>query len=174
MWYNRTTLITQSNFRITADQRVSIDSKHSLQITDVEPSDQGEYRCYVLPNKIEMKAHLVVQTKPQARIFRNDGRDISGKSITFHQGEQIGVECRGTGRPEPIIKWSAEGERVVSGHGIHVDGGKLSIPAADHQHVKLYQCLADNGVSVAHATININVQCKKVLKIILIILTNKC
>lgn len=153
-------LLSQSSIRMTSDHRVSIDKNHSLRITNIVSTDQGEYRCRVLPNQIEMKAHLEVQTHPHARIFQHDGRDVTGKSFTVHQGDQVELECRGSGRPQPAIKWSAEGERVITGHGIVVDGGKLTILAADHQHVRIYQCLADNGFSVAHATISVNVQCE--------------
>lgn len=153
-------LLTQSNIRVTVDQRVSIDSNHSLRIMDIKSTDQGVYRCLVLPNQIDMNATLIVQTHPQARIFRPDGRDVSGKAFTVSQGDRVELECRGTGRPEPAIKWSSEGERLVTSFGITVEGGKLTIEAADYHHSRLYQCLADNGVSVGHATITVTVRCE--------------
>lgn len=159
MWQNGTKILTQSRVKVSVDDRVSVDENNSLTITNIHPSDQNPYSCTVFPNNIKMIANLFVQTKPTATIYNSDGRDISDTSITFHQGNQIRVECRGAGRPEPTIKWFSNGERVT-GPGIEIVDGVMIIGHADHQHVRLYQCLADNGVEAGHATVSINVQCK--------------
>lgn len=160
MWYNNHTLLYQQQNRLTPDQRISLDDQYTLRISDVTASDQGLYRCVVLPTNEEQHARLEVQTRPVVNIYGGDGRDVTENSVTLVQGESFELECRGSGRPEPQIKWSAEGQRLVSGRGIHVDGGRLTILAADHDHVRNYQCLADNGVLVGHAGVAINVQCK--------------
>lgn len=162
MWYNRTTLITQSKFVISGDSRISVDENdYSLKIKSVQESDASQYYCKVLPNEISMKVNLEVGTKPIAIILDKEGRNISGRQMTYHQGDRIEIECRGVGNPTPQIKWFSKGERVVSGtNNVHVNNGFLIIDHADHDHVKLYQCLADNGVTVGHATFTINVQCR--------------
>lgn len=125
---------------------------HILQIKD--------FRCTVLPNSVSLIAKLVVLTTPTANIYGNDGRDITNSSLTVHQGEHVEIECKGAGRPEPTVKWFADGARVGNTHGVHVSDGVMLIDSADHHHVRTYQCLTDNGVSVGHASINIIVQRK--------------
>lgn len=160
MWYNKTTLITQSKFIISSDPRISIDEKYSLHINNVQESDASQFYCKILPDAIEVKVVLEIEIKPTAVILDKEGRNISGRQMTYHQGDRIEIECRSPSHPNSKIKWFSKGERVVSGSdNVHVNNGILIIDSADHEHVKLYQCLADNGVSVGHATFSINVQC---------------
>ncbi|XP_037048344.1 lachesin-like isoform X2 [Bradysia coprophila] len=159
MWYNQTTLITQSKFKISDDSRLSVDDNYSLRINGVRATDASQYYCKVLPNDISMQVNLDVESKPTAVILDKEGRNISGRQMTYHQGDRIEIECRGMGNPVPQIKWFSKGERVASGNNVQVNNGFLIIEHADHDHVKLYQCLADNGKDdVGHATFSINVQ----------------
>lgn len=160
MWYNQTVLIAIGSTIVHSNNRTTIGGNYSIKIMNVQPADQGTYLCNILPSNASLKVNLVVKTKPIATIYNTNGRDISGRSMTVYQGEQIEVLCKGVGQPKPEIKWFANGERVGQGHGIHVIDGTLIIKHADHHHVRLYQCLADNDIGVGHATVNINVQCK--------------
>lgn len=169
LWYNQTNLLFQAKIRVPNDERLSVDDKHSLHIAHVQPTDDSQYYCEILPNEIRLKVNLEVHTAPVAYIYQN-GRDISGRSITFHQGDPIELECKGTGRPESTIKWFSNGERLGGSQGIHVNGGIMAIDRADHQHVRMYQCLADNGIAVGHTTVNINVKCKILVFLYLIAL----
>ena len=112
-----------------------------------------------MPENLKIQVNLNVQTKPKAAVFIK-GRDVTEGSMTFHQGDQVEIQCKGTGFPEPEIKWFSNGERLVTSRGFTVNGDLLIIEKADHDHVRTYQCLADNGVSVGHASVAINVQCK--------------
>lgn len=160
MWYNQSTHITQSKYVISVDPRVSLDENYSLKIKSVQESDAGPYLCKVLPDEISMKVNLEVESVPTAVILDKEGRNISNRQTTYRQGDRIEIECRGYGNPTPQMKWFTEGKRVVSGvDGVHVNNGFLIIDHADHEHVKLYQCLADNGATVGHATYTINVLC---------------
>lgn len=160
LWYNGSTLLFQVQSRMTNDQRVSLDNQTTLTIDGVHAADQGDYRCVVLPTHVEQRVRLNVQTRPVVHIYGKDGRDISEQSVTLHQGEPFEMECRGTGRPAPEIKWSTEGQRVRNGTGLLVIGAILVIEKAGHGDVRKYQCLADNGVSVGHAGVSISVRCK--------------
>lgn len=161
MWYNKTTLITQSKFVISTDARMSVDeNSYSLKINNIQETDASQYYCKVLPNEISMKVNLDIESKPTAIILDKEGRNLSGRQMTYHQGDRIEIECKDAKSPNSQIKWFSKGERVVSGmDNVHINNGILIIDHADHEHVKLYQCLADNGVAVGHATFTINVQC---------------
>lgn len=161
MWYyNGSSLLFQNQIRMRQEPRYTIDTNHTLTIVDAQPSDHSEFRCTVLPNQVTLIAKLEVQTQPTANIYGSDGRDITNSSITVHQGEHVEIECKGTGRPDPTIKWFADGARVANTHGVHVSDGIMLIDSADHHHVRTYQCLTDNTVSVGHASINVIVQRK--------------
>lgn len=161
MWYyNGTSLLFHQEVPVRHEPRYTIDKNHTLTIIDAQPSDHSEFRCTVLPSEVTLIAKLEVQTKPTANIYNNDGRDITNSSITVHQGKTVEIECKGTGRPEPTVKWFADGARVGNTHGVHVTDGIMIIDSADHHHVRTYQCLTDNTISVGHASINIIVQRK--------------
>lgn len=156
-------MIYQNTYRITPDDRFQIQTDHSLTINNVNDNDQDVYVCFVLPYNITTRAKLQVLSNLQAYILQGD-RDITGRSITYRENERIEVECKATGaRIDNVdFKWSAGGVRINSDENIKIDGGKLIINKATHEHVRIYQCLADNGSDGAgHATVTINIQCKK-------------
>lgn len=159
MWYNGSKLLFQNTIRLYDEARISVDANYSLTIRNVLAVDHGKYRCQVLPNNISMTANLEVQTVPIASIYGVNGREITNEEIKFHQGDRIEVECKGAGRPESTIKWFADGARA-EGAGVSTKNGHLIIEHADHQHVRLYQCIADNSIGIGHASVSINVQCK--------------
>lgn len=160
MWYYQSNAIVMAQNVLLNKERTFIDANHSLKLVNVQPAYQGTYECRVLPNNTTLKVNLVIKTKPIATIYDMGNKDISGRSMTYSQGNSVEIICKGVGQPKPTIKWFANGERVGGSHGIHVSDGTLIIKHADHQHVRLYQCLADNEMGVGHATININVKCK--------------
>lgn len=155
-------MIYQQNYRVTPDDRFTIQNDHSLTINNVNANDEDVYLCNVLPNKITMKAKLVVLSHLQAFIVQGD-RDITGRSITYRQNDRIEVECKASGARANAVnfKWSAGGVRLISDESIKIDGGRLIIDKATRDHVRVYQCLADNGSDGAiHASVTINIQCK--------------
>lgn len=164
LWYksNIHEMIFQSYHRLNTDDRfVLVD--HSLLIKNVTEQDQGIYHCNVLPANITMKAKLVLYTPLEARIYDQNGREISGRSITYDENNRIEVECRALGgkRNKIDFKWSADGNRLVSNDNLKINGGKLIIERAQYDHVRDYQCLADDGIDgVSHATFSVNVRCK--------------
>lgn len=144
------------------DRYVVSERDHSLTINNVKESDQDVYLCNVVPNNITMKAKLVVLSNLEAHIYESN-RDVTGRSITYRQNETIQVECKVTGARSNNVdfKWSAGGNRLVSDDNLKIDGGKLTISKANHDHVRVYQCLADSGSDgISHASVTINIKCE--------------
>lgn len=167
LWFKGDQKPTQKNLfitntRVTPDDRFIVNEKdHSLTINNVQEADQDIYLCNVLPNNITMHAKLVVLSNLEAHIIES-GRDVTGRSITYRQNEPIHVECKVTGARSNNIdfKWSAGGVRLASDDNLKIDGGILTINKANRDHVRVYQCLADNGADGAsHASVTINIQC---------------
>lgn len=154
-------MIYQSNHRVVPDDRFILLPDNSLTTINIKEDDAGLYFCQVLPENITMQAKLVVLSPFQAHIYEG-GRDVSGRSITYRENDRIEVQCKASGAPNKIdFKWSANGNRLTSNDEIQIDGGKLIINKANHDAVRVYQCLADDGADgIAHATVSINVQCK--------------
>lgn len=165
MWFrgeNDHDIIFQNNFRVIPNDRFTLQTDHSLTISNVNASEAGTYRCQVLPSKIVMHAKLVVLMPLQASIYQGD-RDITGRSITYRQNERIEFECKASGPEASKVnyKWSSGGERINSDNNIQINGGRLVINNATRDHVRLYQCLADAGnEGTSHASVTLNILCK--------------
>ncbi|NXV20922.1 NEGR1 regulator, partial [Cepphus grylle] len=111
-WLNRSSIIFAGSDKWSVDPRVSIATanrrEYSLQIQDVDVTDDGPYTCSVQTQHTPrtMQVHLTVQVSP--KIFR-----ISS-DIIVNEGSNITLVCLATGKPEPSISW-----RHISPSGKH-------------------------------------------------------
>ncbi|NXU54225.1 NEGR1 regulator, partial [Turnix velox] len=102
-WLNRSSIIFAGSDKWSVDPRVSIATanrrEYSLQIQDVDVTDDGPYTCSVQTQHTPrtMQVHLTVQVSP--KIFR-----ISG-DIVVNEGSNVTLVCLATGKPEPSISW---------------------------------------------------------------------
>ncbi|NXG64063.1 NEGR1 regulator, partial [Hemiprocne comata] len=111
-WLNRSSIIFAGGDKWSVDPRVSIATanrrEYSLQIQDVDVTDDGPYTCSVQTQHTPrtMQVHLTVQVSP--KIFR-----ISS-DIVVNEGSNVTLVCLATGKPEPSISW-----RHISPSGKH-------------------------------------------------------
>ncbi|NWU50672.1 NEGR1 regulator, partial [Dromas ardeola] len=123
-WLNRSSIIFAGSDKWSVDPRVSIATanrrEYSLQIQDVDVTDDGPYTCSVQTQHTPrtMQVHLTVQVSP--KIFR-----ISS-DIVVNEGSNVTLVCLATGKPEPSISW-----RHISPSGKRSSHPRLS--AAAHQ-----------------------------------------
>ncbi|NXM03404.1 NEGR1 regulator, partial [Tyrannus savana] len=102
-WLNRSSIIFAGSDKWSVDPRVSIATanrrEYSLQIQDVDVTDDGPYTCSVQTQHTPrtMQVHLTVQVSP--KIFR-----ISS-DINVNEGSNVTLVCLATGKPEPSISW---------------------------------------------------------------------
>ncbi|NWR99646.1 NEGR1 regulator, partial [Motacilla alba] len=117
-WLNRSSIIFAGSDKWSVDPRVSIATanrrEYSLQIQDVDVTDDGPYTCSVQTQHTPrtMQVHLTVQVSP--KIFR-----ISS-DIVVNEGSNVTLVCLATGKPEPSISWrhiSPSGESGGFGEG---------------------------------------------------------
>ncbi|NWY09396.1 NEGR1 regulator, partial [Aphelocoma coerulescens] len=115
-WLNRSSIIFAGSDKWSVDPRVSIATanrrEYSLQIQDVDVTDDGPYTCSVQTQHTPrtMQVHLTVQVSP--KIFR-----ISS-DITVNEGSNVTLVCLAMGKPEPSISWrhiSPSGESLGIG-----------------------------------------------------------
>lgn len=171
LWYKTDIkhLLYMGKNQMIKNERIKVnDTDHTLIIKDVQPDDEDNYGCRVLPHGVEMIAKLQViplnggaLEKPSAHIYATDGRDISERSFTFRQGERIEILCKG--RPETTnVKWFIGGNRVAPSDNVQIDGNRLIIISANRDHNRLFSCLIEgaDGNNVGSTTVTINVHCK--------------
>ncbi|NWV32601.1 NEGR1 regulator, partial [Grantiella picta] len=123
-WLNRSSIIFAGSDKWSVDPRVSIATanrrEYSLQIQDVDVTDDGPYTCSVQTQHTPrtMQVHLTVQVSP--KIFR-----ISS-DIVVNEGSNVTLVCLATGKPEPSISW-----RHISPSGESWPWGALGSPKGD-------------------------------------------
>ncbi|NXE24082.1 NEGR1 regulator, partial [Ardeotis kori] len=111
-WLNRSSIIFAGSDKWSVDPRVSIATanrrEYSLQIQDVDVTDDGPYTCSVQTQHTPrtMQVHLTVHVSP--KIFR-----ISS-DLVVNEGSNVTLVCLATGKPEPSISW-----RHISPSGKH-------------------------------------------------------
>ncbi|GCC25704.1 hypothetical protein chiPu_0004115 [Chiloscyllium punctatum] len=115
-WLNRSNIIFAGNDKWSLDPRVTLLTsarlEYSLQIQQVDISDEGPYTCSVQTqhHPKTYQVHLIVQVPP--KIY-----NISS-NITVNEGSNVTLVCLANGRPEPVINWRhispSEGEHLPS------------------------------------------------------------
>ncbi|XP_009318942.1 PREDICTED: neuronal growth regulator 1 [Pygoscelis adeliae] len=141
-WLNRSSIIFAGSDKWSVDPRVSIATanrrEYSLQIQDVDVTDDGPYTCSVQTQHTPrtMQVHLTVQVSP--KIFR-----ISS-DIVVNEGSNVTLVCLATGKPEPSISW-----RHISPSAKPFESGQyLDIYGITRDQSGEYECSAENDVSV--------------------------
>nr|XP_030135346.1 neuronal growth regulator 1 isoform X1 [Taeniopygia guttata] len=141
-WLNRSSIIFAGSDKWSVDPRVSIATanrrEYSLQIQDVDVTDDGPYTCSVQTQHTPrtMQVHLTVQVAP--KIFR-----ISS-DVVVNEGSNVTLVCLATGKPEPSISW-----RHISPSAKPFESGQyLDIYGITRDQAGEYECSAENDVSV--------------------------
>uniref|UniRef100_U3IW22 Neuronal growth regulator 1 n=1 Tax=Anas platyrhynchos platyrhynchos TaxID=8840 RepID=U3IW22_ANAPP len=154
-WLNRSSIIFAGSDKWSVDPRVSIATanrrEYSLQIQDVDVTDDGPYTCSVQTQHTPrtMQVHLTVQVSP--KIFR-----ISS-DIIVNEGSNVTLVCLATGKPEPSISW-----RHISPSAKPFESGQyLDIYGITRDQAGEYECSAENDVSVPDVKkVKVTVNCK--------------
>lgn len=122
----------------------------SLEMVNVDFSDQGEYSC-IIKNKngetstsTTVKVYESFESKPIPPTF------ISIKETYSLHSDEIVLECRVRGSPRPNIAWIKDGEYIIPGDKYeqydHADGTcKLIITKPGEEDSGTYTCEAESG-----------------------------
>lgn len=133
----------------------------ALTIKNVREEDASDYYCQVVPSEQQLTAYLQVLPVTSARIYDGLNRDMTGRSITYSEGDPIDFYCRGEPKSAQF-KWFVGRERAQSNDNLEVKGGNLTIKRATRNDALLYQCLLDGSSdrSTGHASVTVNIRCK--------------
>ncbi|KAM8805846.1 neuronal growth regulator 1 [Eudromia elegans] len=141
-WLNRSSIIFAGSDKWSVDPRVSIATanrrEYSLQIQDVDVTDDGPYTCSVQTQHTPrtMQVHLIVQVSPKIFRISND--------LVVNEGSNVTLVCLAAGKPEPSISW-----RHISPSAKPFESGQyLDIYGITRDQAGEYECSAENDVSV--------------------------
>ncbi|CAH3163905.1 unnamed protein product [Pocillopora meandrina] len=135
---------------VTANLRLSVSSKdgnHTLNITDVQKSDAGQYRCVAKnslqtsessPSTLTVQLTPAIETHPQADLVK--------------EGENLTLFCNATGS-SLTISWTKNGSAINPDKDVWMrlstDNEQLAITNVSRKDNGAYRCVASNNVGDA-------------------------
>ncbi|CAI5661408.1 immunoglobulin superfamily DCC subclass member 3 [Oreochromis niloticus] len=139
----------------TDDHRYTLLPNGVLQITGVQQTDGGLFRCIasnIANTRYSHEAQLTV-TAARSRIYKEPVILSGPQNLTINVHQTAILECVATGNPRPIVSWSRLDGRSIGVEGIQVLGtGNLMISDATLQHSGVYVCSANRPGSRSRRT----------------------
>ncbi|XP_021169262.2 immunoglobulin superfamily DCC subclass member 3 isoform X1 [Fundulus heteroclitus] len=139
----------------TADPRYTLLPNGVLQITSVQRSDSGVFRCVasnIANTRYSHEAPLSVSVAG-SRMYKEPVILSGPQNLTINVHQTAILECIATGNPRPIVSWSRLDGRSIGVEGVQVLGtGNLMISDATLQHSGVYVCSANRPGSRSRRT----------------------
>ncbi|XP_014257268.1 interference hedgehog-like isoform X2 [Cimex lectularius] len=132
----------------------------ALTLTNVQPSDQGQYVCELSNGVPPMQAHLVsLQVQVPPVVTKGPANAV------IEEDSDTELVCEVTGAPSPNITWLLNGESVNNDSHIIPISGKLMIKKIQKRHAGIYQCFASNPVGTTYGSAMIQVSPTQVTQV---------
>ncbi|XP_068809626.1 hemicentin-1 isoform X3 [Struthio camelus] len=127
-----------------------------LQISIAEKSDAASYTCTASNVAGNAKKEYSLQVYVRPTIL-NSGSHPS--EVTVTQGNEISLECKVQGIPEPAITWMKDGRPLVGGSDREIlhDGRFLLLKSAQVSDTGRYVCVAVNVAGLSDRKYDLNV-----------------
>ncbi|XP_015246780.1 PREDICTED: immunoglobulin superfamily DCC subclass member 3-like [Cyprinodon variegatus] len=139
----------------TADPRYTLLPNGVLQITGVQRSDSGLFRCVasnIANTRYSNEAQLSINVAG-SRVYKEPVILSGPQNLTINVHQTAILECIATGNPRPIVSWSRLDGRSIGVEGVQVLGtGNLMISDATLQHSGVYVCSANRPGSRSRRT----------------------
>ncbi|XP_072866025.1 contactin-6 isoform X3 [Chlorocebus sabaeus] len=128
----------------------------NLYIAKVEPSDVGNYTCFIT-NK---EAQRSVQGPPTPLVQRTDAppeweQKIQNTYLSIY--DNLLWKCKASGKPNPWYTWLKNGERLNPEERIQIENGTLIITMLNVSDSGVYQCAAENKYQIIYANAELRV-----------------
>lgn len=143
-----------------------------LTIRDVNPYDDGQFRCHAFSKTDRYKTIIQVHVDgpPRGIVIGhniNKQENIAGETLIYRAGEtDLRFKCNvAKARPAAKIDWIHNGNTILESqqkdHDLKIeDEGVLVIKTLHARHSGDYQCEASNEFGNLKALFKIEVQCK--------------
>ncbi|XP_062920094.1 hemicentin-1 isoform X2 [Mobula hypostoma] len=150
-WFkNSRPVIESSNIRTLANGQ-------SLEITNAEVSDTGQYVCKAtnIAGQVNKNFHLNVHVPPRIEgLAEETVNEVISNPVTF--------ACDATGIPPPILTWQKNGMTIENAESLEMHilsgGSKLQIARSQLADSGSYTCVARNVEGMAHKTYILTIQ----------------
>jgi len=122
---------------------VHVDEKGSvLTIGIAKSEDAGEYKCSVaVPVKgdsPEIKHTVSIRAPPSIEV-------TTPSVLEVMKGDDVTLNCKGSGSPKPTVKWSRVGEKNMPDGASEIESDSVTFSAVSRKHAGTYRCSASNG-----------------------------
>ncbi|KAH8387839.1 hypothetical protein KR093_009855 [Drosophila rubida] len=112
---------------------------YGLQISDVQPSDQGSYVCRLDNGIAPVLVHMIkLSVLERPRILRGPSSTLT------NEGDALTLDCAAVGHPQPQLYWLLNGEDASADNETEVEHGRLIIRHVQKRHAGVVQCFARN------------------------------
>lgn len=135
-------IIRDNRFALRYD---TASATYTLQIKDVQRSDEARYECQIIVginNKVAESTNLIVSEPPIIN-------DNSTRSVVVNELEAARLECTAMGAPRPKISWRRADNAILPTGGLIYKGSVLKIHSVKKEDRGTYYCVADNNVGEA-------------------------
>ncbi|GFO35483.1 tissue factor pathway inhibitor [Plakobranchus ocellatus] len=135
---------SRSGRRIRNSRRHRVWRNGTLSVSAVGEDDVGSYLCTAsngVQSAVRKEFTLKMKESTDAHIHRHKG--------SYMEGDQIRLTCDGSGFPAPKIEWHRNGQPLITGGKIRVNGGQLTINSASIDDAGMYKCVVSNDRSSA-------------------------
>ncbi|KAF5302874.1 hypothetical protein FQA39_LY02054 [Lamprigera yunnana] len=127
-----------------------------LQILEVKSTDDGVYICNYTNSAGTISHHITL-------VFNEAPSTEEGaKSTDIKEGENLDLECKVNGTPEPQISWFLNGESVLNDTQIEAIGNRIYFRPVEKKHAGTLQCFATNTVGTDYSSFNLKVIPKQI------------
>uniref|UniRef100_A0A8C8RV15 Hemicentin-1 n=1 Tax=Pelusios castaneus TaxID=367368 RepID=A0A8C8RV15_9SAUR len=127
-----------------------------LQISIAEKSDAASYMCLAsnIAGNTKKEYSLQVFVRP---IILNSGNHLTEVVVT--RGNNVSLECKVQGNPQPAITWMKDGHPLVNGSGVEIlnDGHLLQLKNAQVSDTGRYVCVALNVAGLTDRKYDLNI-----------------
>ncbi|CAL8333821.1 unnamed protein product [Merluccius merluccius] len=124
-----------------------------LTIAEAQPSNQGQYRC-VASNPVGRNtgsAVLNVRYPPTVKL-------TPAGPLRVRVGEPVSIECHGTGRPRPTLKWKRQGSTLDLVTKATDDMNTIEWAVVRLEDSGMYVCQAQNNEGTTEVKVEVMVQ----------------
>nr|XP_005290755.1 hemicentin-1 isoform X1 [Chrysemys picta bellii] len=127
-----------------------------LQISIAEKSDAASYMCLAsnIAGNTKKEYNLQVYVRPT---ILNSGNHPFEVIVT--RGNNVSLECKVLGNPQPAITWMKDGRPLVNGRGVEIlnDGHLLQLKNAQVSDTGRYVCVAVNVAGLTDRKYDVNI-----------------